>query len=352
MKLKMSLVVVLLLSLSAAADPSDSTAAWTVFDTGSKASLRGLYAVSEKVVWASGTAGTVLRTVDGGETWQKLAVAGAEELDFRDVQAFDADRALLLTAGQPARIYRTTDGGATFQQVHESAHETAFFDGMAFWDEQRGVAFSDPVDGKFLILTTSDGGSSWQRADPAKLPPAHEGEAGFAASGTNVATGPDGHAWIGTGGTVARVLVSDDFGATWRAVTSPLAQGEGSTGIFSVAFRDAQHGVAIGGDYRKPEDTTGNVAFSEDGGNTWHAVTDAPPTGHRACVTHLGGHSPTSWLAVGRAGTDLSVDDGASWSRLGDVGFYACSVANDGSIWTAGSDGRVARLVLENRSQR
>lgn len=345
MKLKTSILLAIFLSLPATADPLDPAATWRVFDTGSNASLRGLYAVSESVAWASGSAGTVLRTVDGGETWTRLPVPGAEELDFRDVQAFDADRAVLLTAGQPARIYRTTDGGATFEQVHESAHETAFFDGMAFWDEQRGVVFSDPVDGQFLILTTADGGGSWQRVEPAKLPPAHDGEAGFAASGTNVAIGLGGRAWVGTGGKVARVLISDDFGVTWRAVPSPLAHGEGSTGIFSIAFRDAHHGVAVGGDYLKPDDTTGNAAYTRDGGATWQAVEGAPPTGHRACVTHLGGHSPTSWLAIGRAGSDLSLDDGVSWSRLSDTGFYACSVAADGTIWAAGSEGRVGRLA-------
>lgn len=322
-------------------------AKWQLTHTQSTASLRGLSAVSAKVVWAGGSEGTVLRTVDGGVTWSKHPVPGAEELQFRDIEAFDDQRAVLMTAGTPARIYTTDDGGTTFSLAHESPHAGAFFDGMAFWDARRGVIMSDPVDGHLLVLTTDDGGKGWQRVDVAGLPPAIDGEAGFAASGTNVAVAHRKRAWIATGGAVARVFSSEDGGRTWQATPTPMRSGAPSSGIFSIAFRDDLHGVAVGGDYQDPENTRANVTRTEDGGKTWKTIAGTPPSGHRACVVHLPAHGTASWLAVGRAGTDLSSDDGESWSRLSDTGFYAASVADDGSVWAAGDQGRVARLLWE-----
>ena len=322
-------------------EPSGPT--WSPRPSGTDASLRGLHGVSENVAWATGTGGTVLRTTNGGQTWELRPVAGAAELDFRDVEAWDANTALVLTAGQPARIYRTEDGGASFTLVHESPHGDAFFDGMDFWDAQRGLVYSDPVAGRFLVLTTVDGGRTWQEAEG--LPQPVEGEAGFAASGTNVAVGPGGHAWIGTGGQVARVLRTTDGGKTWEVAPSPLRQGSPSTGIFSIAFRDDHHGLIAGGDYLEPENPTGNLARSTDGGRTWKAIPGPPPAGHRAVVAWLPKAGPTAWLAVGRAGADLSTDDGLTWQPLGEEGFYTVSVAADGAVWAAGAEGRIARLM-------
>lgn len=322
---------------------------WQETSTGSEATLRGLSAVSSQVVWAGGSEGTVLRTVDGGESWSLHPVASAEELQFRDIEAFDDQQAVLMTAGTPARIYLTEDGGKTFALVHESPHADAFFDGMAFWDHQRGVVMSDPVEGHLLVLTTRDGGHTWQRVPTEALPPAVEGEAGFAASGTNVAVSGKNLAWIATGGQAARVLSSQDGGRRWRVTPTPMRSGSPSSGIFSLAFRDSRHGIAVGGDYQEPENPQANVVRTDDGGATWRAITGPPPSGHRACVVHLPTHGATSWLAVGRAGTDLSIDDGESWTKLSDKGFFAASVADDGTVWVAGDQGRVARLLWSKK---
>lgn len=317
---------------------------WQPMATGSEASLRGLDAVSTQVVWAGGSDGTVLRTVDGGATWSRLPVAGAETLQFRDIEALDDQRAVLMTAGQPARIYRTEDGGATFILAHESPHPSAFFDSMAFWDARHGVVMSDPVNGHLLLLTTDDGGASWQEVAADRLQPTRDGEAGFAASGTNVAVADKDLLWVATGGAAARVHFSTDRGDTWRVAETPLRSGTPSSGIFSIAFRDPLHGVAVGGDYEDPQSSRQNVARSQDGGQTWQAIGGTPPAGHRACVVHLPSWGPNVWLAIGRAGADLSTDDGESWQAFGDQGFYTLSVADDGSVWAAGDQGRVARL--------
>ncbi len=226
-----------------------------VQESGVNASLRGVYALDESSCWASGSAGTCLRTTDAGQTWQRLEVPNADELDFRDVHPFDNDNALLMTAGTPARIYRTSDGGAHWTIVHEDHREGAFFDGMDFWDDHRGVLFGDPIDGEFTILLTEDGGRSWTHADPASIPDAMEGEAGFAASGTCVATGPGGQAIIALGGNTgldgARILLSRDYANTWESKVTSVPT-SASAGLFSVAYFSGGEYLGVGGDYAKP----------------------------------------------------------------------------------------------------
>jgi photosystem II stability/assembly factor-like uncharacterized protein len=318
---------------------------WQPQASGTQASLRGLCAVDGRVAWASGSGGTFVRTTDGGRTWRAGVVPGAASLDFRDVHAFDAQRALLLSAGRPARMYLTEDGGASFVEVFADDRDGVFFDALAFGDAAHGVAFSDPVGGAFVIVHTDDGGRSW-RALPAKaLPPPRDGEAGFAASGTCVAMHGATRIWIGTGGAVARVLHSDDGGATWRAQQTPLRAGAPSAGIFSLAFRDARIGIAVGGDYRQPERSGGHAARTEDGGATWQAI-EPGPRGFRSCVAHVPGEGSRTWVAVGTGGADISRDDGRTWQPIGDVGYHAAAFAPGGGVgWTVGADGRVARLV-------
>jgi len=317
---------------------------WTPVESGSQASLRGLCAVSAEVAWASGERGTVLRTADGAE-WTAAPVPGAEELDLRDVEAFDAERALVIGAGSPARVYRTEDGGASWTLAYENADERAFLDAMAFWDERRGLAFSDPIDGKLLVIATADGGASWKALPAAALPDSPEGEAGFAASGTCLALGGTANAWIGLGGAhAARVFATSDGGASWSAATTPLVSGASSTGIFSLAFFDGGRGVAVGGDHEAPDATAGNAAWTSDGGATWKLVEGEPPTGYRSCVVALPDTPGPTLVAVGPNGSDLSTDGGLTWRRFSDAGYHAVACAPDGTVWASGADGRLAKL--------
>jgi photosystem II stability/assembly factor-like uncharacterized protein len=345
-KVAIALLLTMASAHARAGEPSptpEQKPTWNLFETGSQASLRGLSALDAENAWASGTGGTVLRTADGGATWERLVTPGGEELDIRDVELFGDGSAVLMTAGQPARLYRVEASGAVVL-AHESPHETAFFDAVGFWNAGRGLAFSDPVDGRFLVLRTDDGGRSWQELSPDAFPPPIDGEAGFAASGSNLAVGAGGLAWIGTGGSVARVLRSTDFGASWQVAETPMRPAEPTGGVFSIAFRDAEHGIAAGGDYQKPESTAGTLCWSDDGGATWTPAWVPPPSGHRAAVRFVPGRAVPTWISVGRAGSDLSIDGGRTWRQFSEVGFYTLGVGADGSVWAAGSDGRVARL--------
>jgi len=315
--------------------------AWTNQSSGVTARLRGVSAVTERVAWASGSGGTVLRTSDGGATWQRLTVPGAEKLDFRDIDAVSEDVAFVLSigSGESSRIYKTIDAGRTWTLQFTNTDPKAFFDAMAFWDPNRGIAFSDSVDGQLVILQTRDGGKTWTRVPAAGLPPALDNEGAFAASGTNVAVMGRDRVWIGT--SASRVLRSSDGGLTWAAASTPLATGS-SAGIFSIAFRDAEHGIVVGGDYRKESEAIDNAAITSDGGRTWTALKGL--TGFRSVVTYL--PSSSSVIALGPQGADLSLDDGKTWTPLtGATGLHTFSAARRGrAAWGAGENGRIFKL--------
>jgi len=318
---------------------------WEPQTSGVTARLRGVSAASDRVAWASGAGGTVIRTSDGGVTWRTLAIPDSGKLDFRDIDAVDERTAFALSigAGPSSRIYKTTDAGANWTLQFTNDDPKAFFDAMAFWDAKRGLAISDSVDGRFVIITTADGGAHWTRVPADALPPALPNEGAFAASGTNIAVlGPD-MAWIGTGAsTTSRVLRTADGGRTWTIANTPLAA-SASAGIFSVAFRDRLHGLVVGGDYRKELDATSVAAATEDGGVTWTAVSGL--TGFRSVVAHLPGNN-TSWIAVGPQGADVTENDGKTWTKVDGAGYHAFSFAPGKHVgWGAGESGRIAKLI-------
>ncbi|HEY8459074.1 MAG TPA: oxidoreductase, partial [Blastocatellia bacterium] len=282
---------------------------WIAQSSVTTARLRGVSAVSSTVAWASGSGGVYLKTTDGGATWRAGIVPGAESLDFRDVEAFDADTAYLLSIGEGerSRIYKTTDGGEHWRLQFTNGNPKAFFDAMAFWDPDRGVAVSDSVDGRFLIIKTDDGGANWKEIPAEKLPPALAGEGAFAASGTCVVTQGKNNVWIAT--SAARVLSSTDGGETWHVATTPIPSGQPSEGVFSIAFKDARNGVIVGGDYKKEGEARDNAAITRDGGRTWKLAKGSLPGGFRSAVAYAPGASIL--VAVGPSGSDYSVEGGA-----------------------------------------
>lgn len=273
-----------------------------------------------------------------------MTVPDAATLDFRDVDAVGDTTAFVLSigSGPASRIYKTTDGGQHWMLQFSNEDPKAFFDAMAFWDAQHGLAMSDSVDGRFVILTTVDGGTTWNRVASEGLPPALPNEGGFAGSGTNIAVQPGGHAWIGTGAAAnSRVLVTDDGGRRWRVVDTPVASSP-SAGIFSVAFRDPQHGLTVGGDYRHESDAIDNAAVTSDGGRSWRLVEGLG--GFRSVVAFVP-HSKASWIAVGPQGADWSDDDGRTWSAIAGDGYHAFSFSPTGNVgWGVGENGRIGCL--------
>ena len=335
-------------------------AQWEMQDAHITADLRGIDYVGNGVAWASGSNGTVLRTEDMGFVWQLCTTPpGAEKLDFRGVQAFDNNTAIVMSSGKGdlSRLYKTTDGCQTWKLLFTNPDSPdGFFDQILFLDHQHGLLFGDPAHGTpehnpveggyfaFRIRVTPDAGSTWiPVSDPEMPQPGHNlmplGQEGLFAASNSSASIQDGLLWIGTGG--ARVLKRHLFlpaerrflftpafcaGAIdpesrscglpwldWTNTTAPLASENTASGIFSLRFATAMRGVAVGGDYLKPGDSKGTAAFSQNGGQDWTAAT-TPPHGYRSAVAY--DTKSKTWITVGPNGTDISTDDGRNWRAL------------------------------------
>ena len=316
-------------------------AQWTQQSIHTDASFRGLSAVNKNIAWVSGTKGTVGRTIDSGTTWEVMRVPDAAQLDFRDIEAFSANVAYILSIGKgdASRIYKTTDGGKTWKLQFKNASAEAFFDALAFWDEQHGIAMSDPVDGRFVLMTTDDGGATWQPIPPARIPTAITGEGGFAASGTCLVTQGKRNIWLASGGAAtARVYRSTDRGQTWTVHETPILAGIASAGIFSIAFRDSKHGLIVGGNYSKPSESGKTIASTNNGGKTWQLLENK--LSFRSGAVYVKG----KWIAVGTSGSDVSSDNGMSWQKLDSENYNAVSFTKVGVGWAAGPNGRIAKF--------
>jgi photosystem II stability/assembly factor-like uncharacterized protein len=300
--------------------------------SGVTADLRAVVAVDGQIAWASGTGGTWLRTTDAGHTWTSGTVPGAEALDLRSLAAFDARRAITLSAGSPARMFRTLDGGGSWNEVYRNDAPEIFFDALRFADEVRGYALADAIAGRFVILETTDSGATWHDLPG---PQAKAGEGAFAASNSSLAVLGD-QLWFGTGGAVARVLRSGDRGRTWTAADAPVPSGAPSRGVFSLVFRSDRQGALVGGDYQAP-DAPGAFATTCDGGTTW---TPGPPTpGYRSSVIFL---DFARLVTTGSSGTD-SARFREDWRGIGP-GMNALSRWGI-TGWAVGPKGRVARFA-------
>ncbi len=302
------------------------------------ASIRALQAVDNNTVWWAGSNGLVGHTKDGGQSWQvdTLRHAG-QPLHFRAL-AVTPSAVFVLSIESPALLYRTTNEGKTWQLVYQEDHPAAFYDAMKFWNDREGIAMGDPTDGCISIILTRDGGKSWQKIPCAQLPAAAAGEAAFAASNSNIALHGE-NAWVVTGGAKARVLHSPDKGRSWTITQSPLKEGGQMTGIYTVAFRDAQHGILFGGDWNEMESNVKNKAITTDGGKSWRLLADGDGPGYRSCVEYFPGSRGKGILAVGIPGISVSQDGGQRWETVSKESWYAASFtpAGDG-CWLSGGN--------------
>jgi len=304
--------------------------------TNNTASFRGLSVVDNHVAWLSGNQGWVGNTGNGGEFWSFNQVNGLEKTDFRSLYAFDAQRAVIANAGSPAHILITNDGGKTWNTVYTNSHKDAFFDGIDFWNEKEGIIYGDPIDGKMLLLRTSDGGLTWKEIKNA--PVLEKGEASFAASGTGIRCIGKNQIMISTGGVVSRIWISKDKGEHWTNLSTPVIQGESTTGIFSLAQNNKAL-IIVGGDYLKESVAIKHNFYSLDGGKKW--LTPATPTrGYRECVEPI---TTKIVLATGPSGSDISYDNGITWNALSDEkGLHVVRKARKGTlVILAGGNGNV-----------
>jgi photosystem II stability/assembly factor-like uncharacterized protein len=346
---RLSLVPLLLLascshqSNSRATSPAMVAGTITEQESHTTALLQAVSAVNDSVIWVSGHRATWVRTVDGGRTWLPGAMTGPDSaLQFRDIQAVSATTAYLLAAGpgERSRIYKTTDAGQSWQLQFMNRDSAAFYDCFGFWDPTHGIAVSDAVNGRMIVIRTEDG-EHWSAVAGAGMPAAVPGEGSPAAGGTCLIARGQGRAWFATE-PVARVYRSADRGEHWSVVATPIVSGDNS-GVATLAFRDEKHGMALGGRLLKPDDTSDSVAaVTSDGGATWTIVHRPTFSGAvYGSAVAVGGY-----VVAGPKGLAWTANDGRSWTALGGAAYWAVDCTARNTCWAAGPGGRITRVTF------
>jgi photosystem II stability/assembly factor-like uncharacterized protein len=326
---------------------------WTVQTSGIDTNLRGVsvgvftdsHNVATPVVWASGSNGVILQSVDAGKKWKRMSVPGGAALDFRSIQAFDDQKAYVMSSGDgdKSRIYKTADGGATWKLQYTDKRKGFFLDALVCTSQIECRAVGDPIDGKFVILRTRDG-ETWEQRLTDQMPAALPAEGAFAASGTCLAIYNDQDVYFVTGGPAARVFHSSDAGYSWTVNSTPIVSGNASSGIFSIAVWDKSL-VIVGGDYKDPDRPYRAAAYSQDAGKTW-TLAAQQPGGFRSAVAWIDG---VTLAAAGPNGEDISEDGGIHWKHTDSLNLNALAILDLWHGWAVGPQGVIAQM--ENRKE-
>ncbi|MEO6671113.1 MAG: oxidoreductase [Ferruginibacter sp.] len=306
--------------------------------SGAKTSIRGLSAVNDKTVWVSGSNGMVGLSIDSGNNWKWITVKGYEKTEFRDIEAFDAKTAIIMGIDSPAYILKTTDAGENWKLVFEAHTRGMFLDAMEFWNDQSGIFIGDPINGKFVIGRTFDGGNTWRSIPDANRPLADSGEACFASSGTNIRKLNKAEAVFISGGSSSHFFIRD------KKIKLPILQGTTSTGANSIAVKNSKTMMVVGGDFTMKDSSAKNCFFTNDAGSTWRSPV-VPPHGYRSCIEWL---KKTNWISCGLNGVDYSTDDGKTFTWISKDGYHVCRKAKKGKmVFFAGGGGRIGKLILD-----
>ena len=312
--------------------------------SGTATSLRGLSVVNNNVVWVSGSNGMVGKSMNGGKNWNWMTIKGFEKTEFRDIEAFDANVAIVMASGEPAFILRTTDGGATWKTAYENRNKGMFLDAMDFSTPLHGLVVGDPINSKIFLAETLDGGISWkEKLFSGQHAIADSGEAFFAASGSNIRLFENGEFFLTSGGTRSRLITKTS------AQVLNLSQGKESTGANSIDIFDdgipnkpGRQMVIVGGDFLAHDLELGNCIYSTNGGNSWKTP-KVPPHGYRSCVEYV---SKQDIISCGPNGVDHSSDGGKTWDWISKEAFNVCRIARTGkAIFLAGNNGKIGRVV-------
>jgi photosystem II stability/assembly factor-like uncharacterized protein len=306
--------------------------------TGKPTSIRGLSVVDDNVAWISGSRGYIAITRDGGKSWDWTQVKGFEKADFRDIEAFSDKTAVIMSSGTPALVLKTIDGGTTWQEKYRNTDTTYFLDAMDFDSPKHGLILGDPIKNKFLLLETNDGGETW---NPFKnMPDALPGEAAFAASGTCLRVMP-GWIYIVSGGIHTRLLTY--LQNSWAYADLPLTHGKPSQGAFSFAH-GKNNGVIVGGDYEKDKKTDSLVAIHTVHPFLIFGTPVKQPAGFQSCVEFI---NADTFLSTGTPGTNITIDGGKTWKQIDSTSYNVCGKAKHGKlVLLAGNGGKIGIFKL------
>lgn len=304
--------------------------------------FRGIASINDSVVWVSGNFGVFGKSLDGGTHWVFGKIPGADSLQFRDIHLYDAHTAILMGAGAPTAIYKTNNGGETWRMVYENKDTNMFLNGFDFWPDGSGIAFGDPIQGKFTILKTNDFGETWVM-DTTNAPIAKYGEAGFAASGTSIRCKGDAEVYFVSGGTTARLYYSSDKGATWAAQDLAMQQGSPSQGAYSLAVQNSNL-VVVGGDYTNESSTMATSVF---GKNLELKPTNTLP--YQSVVQFV---NDTTLISAGPMGCFISNNAGETWQKFSEDGMHTLVVSEKGKkVFAAGAHGRIGWLSFSTNER-
>ncbi|MFT7352929.1 MAG: photosystem II stability/assembly factor-like uncharacterized protein [Flavobacterium sp.] len=308
------------------------------------ASVRAIQVVDTASVFYAASNGTIGHTLNNGVLWDAVNIKYQDTItpNFRSL-AFNGSDYFALSIGNPALLYKISNGQTTLQYVEEN--DKVFYDALTFFDDKvHGIAVGDPTENCASILLTEDGGATWNKMSCANLPEIMVGEAFFAASNTNIKT-IGSTVWIASGGNKARVLKSTDFGNTWQIFETPIIQGKGPQGIYSIDFFDKKKGIIIGGDYSKPAENKQNKAITTDGGKTWKLIADNQNPSYKSCVQFVPNTAGKEVFAVGKTGISFSNDGGATWKEVSKESYYAIQFVDKNTAWLSGHS-KIGKLEL------
>ena len=331
-KILFSIVASLFLLITVQAQKVD------MLSSGTDISIRGLSVVTNNIIWASGSDGTVGKSTNGGKDWKWIKVKGFEKTDFRDIEAFDGKTALIMSISEPAYILRTADGGDSWKTVYTNNTKGVFLDALEFWDNKKGIVLGDPIDDHFVIIRTANGGKSWQQESKKSCPASDSGEACFASSGTNIRKLNKQEAVFISGGMKSHLFIGN------KRINLPIVQGKTSTGANSIAVKNSRTMIVVGGDFTSKDDTTRICAITTDGGKSFTSP-EIAPHGYRSCVEYI---NKNTWISCGLNGVDFSTDNGKKWNWISKESFNVCRKAKKGNaVFFAGAKGKMGRLVYE-----
>ncbi len=303
--------------------------------SGTKTSIRGLSVVSDKIVWASGSNGTVAKSMDAGNTWQWLIVKGYERTDFRDIEAFDEKTAIIMGIDSPAIILKTVDAGETWKLVYMNDTKGMFLDAMDFANEKEGIVIGDPINNLFFVAKTTDAGNTWQDKTATLKMVVEKGEAAFASSGTNIRNMKNGNSIFVSGGLASHLFIGN------KKIELPILQGKETTGANSIAAKNNKMFIVVGGDFNTKDSITKNCFITRNGGINWSAPATLP-TGYRSCIEYI---NKQTWITCGINGVDITNDDGNNFKQISTTSFHVCRSAKKGSsVFFAGGGGKIGRL--------
>lgn len=313
----------------------------TVIDS---TSIRTIVAIDTNSVMFAGSNGKYGYHTEGKSTIVKVATyQDTLNPNFRSAATNGKDF-FMLSIANPALLYKTSINDLEIK--YTETDEKVFYDSMKFFDDKHGIAMGDPTDDCLSIILTNDGGETWSKISCEKLPTVAKGEAAFAASNTNIKI-IENTVWIVTGGKKARVFKSEDKGNTWKVYDTPIIQGEGPQGIYSVDFVDEQHGIIIGGNYSEPEANTKNKAITSDGGITWSLVADGQNPTYKSCIQYVPDTNGKEVFAVGKTGISFSNDGGKTWREVSKDAYYTIQFVDRNTAWLSGNK-KIGKLVLPN----